>query len=306
MNFPEVPASKQWSALKYRGETIADVWFKPEGEPFGVTIRIPQKSFQLPGMGPRLTPENLLRAVGIRAEEVESWRSEGASDSGASGPPGELGHPLAPPQDATHLNLYVRLKPPARAVVPAASGEPEVPEATWQDLEARWNVILGLEARIETQRISMETLRGELDALSRRALTTDEKVHALSADLAQWNKARSRLPHALPKVREFVHRATWAAGTPERKKLEELFKSHIQPRVAFAHVEQVVGQLESLLKDRQVLSAHGTSVYQECRGISAEVQGALRTLQGNAATNAARKRGATAAKGKTSARGKSG
>jgi hypothetical protein len=57
-------------------------------------------------------------------------------------------------------------------------------------------------------------------------------------------------------------------------------------------------QLVSLLKDRQVLSALGNSVYQECKGVAAEVQAALRTLQGNAASNAAKKRGQTAARSK--------
>jgi hypothetical protein len=305
MNFSEQPPSKQWAALKYRGETVAEVWFKPEGEPFTLTLRIPKKSFQIADMAQRLTADNLLKALGIRAEEVESWRHEGAYPPGTDGPHSELGHPLPPPQDVAHLSLYVRLKPPPQAVAPDQGGEPEVPEAKWQDLETRWNAILGLEARVETQRISMEALRGELDALSRRALTTDEKVHALSADVAQWNKAKSRLPHALPKIREFIHRATWAMGTPERKKLGEVFKNHIQPRLPFPQMDHVLEQLESLQKDRQVLSGHGTSVYQECKSICAEVQGTLRTLQSNAATNAAKKRGAAASRGKTSARGKS-
>jgi hypothetical protein len=64
-------------------------------------------------------------------------------------------------------------------------------------------------------------------------------------------------------------------------------------------MDQVLEQLESLLKDRQVLSAHGVSVHQECKGIATDVQGALRTLQSNAAANAARKRGATAARSKS-------
>jgi len=64
-------------------------------------------------------------------------------------------------------------------------------------------------------------------------------------------------------------------------------------------MDQVVGQLESLLKDRQVLSAHCVSVYQECKSISAELQGTLRTLQSNAAANATKKRGATGARGKS-------
>jgi hypothetical protein len=300
VNFSEQPPSKQWAALKYRGEKLAEVWFKPEGEPFALTFRIPQKSFHIPGVGQRLTPENLLKAVGVATEEVESWCHEGASHSGMNGSNPELRHPLLPPpQDVTHLNLYVSLKPPPQAVAPSESCEPEIPEAKWQNLEARWKAILGLEASIDMLRISMEALRAEMEASSRKTLTTEEKVHALNADVAQWNKAKSRVLYALPKAREFIHRSTWATGAPERKKLEELFKNHIRPRIPFPQMDQVVGQLESLLKDRQVLSAHGVSVYQECKSISADVQGALRALQSNAAANATKKRGATDARGKS-------
>ena len=299
MNFSEQPPSKQWAALKYRGEQVAEVWFKPEGEPFALTFRIPQTSFQIPDIGQRLTAENLLKAVGLAAEEVESWRHDGTSDSGRNGPNSELGHPLPPPpQDATHLNLYVSLKPPPQAVAPKESREPGIPEAKWQDLEARWNAILGLEASMDTLRISMEALRAEMEASSRKTLTGEEKVHALNADVAQWNKVKSRVLFALPKAREFIHRATWAAGTPERKELEEVFKNHVRPRLPFPQMDQVVEQLESLLKSRQVLSAQGVSVYQECKSISADLQGALRTLQSNAAANATKKRGA-AARGKS-------
>ena len=290
VNFSEQPPSKQWAALKYRGEKFAEVWFKPEGEPFALTFRIPQKSFQIPGMGQRLTTENLLKAVAIATEEVESWRHGGVSHSGMNGSNPELGHPLPPPpQDVTHLNLYVSLKPPPQAVAPEESGEPEIPEAKWQDLEARWKAILGLEATMDTLRISMEGLRAEMEAASRKTLTAEEKVHALNADVAQWNKAKSRVLYALPKVREFIHRSTWAMGTPERKKLEELFKNHIRPRIPFPQMDKVLEQLENLLKDRQVLSAHGVTVYQECKSISADIQGALRTLQSNAAANAPKK-----------------
>jgi hypothetical protein len=62
---------------------------------------------------------------------------------------------------------------------------------------------------------------------------------------------------------------------------------------------QVMEQLDSLLKDRQVLAAHGASVYQECKSISTDLQGALRTLHSNAVANAIKKRGAAGAKGKS-------
>jgi hypothetical protein len=300
MSFSEKPPSKQWAALKYRGETIAEVWFKPEGEPFALTFRVPQKSFQIPGMDQLLTAENLLKAVGIATEEVDSWRQEGASLPVTDRPNSKLGYPLAPPpQDVDHLDLYVSLKPPPQADAPKESSQPEVPEEKWQDLEARWNAILGLEASVDTLRISLESLRSEMESASRKALTPDEKVHALNADVAQWTKAKSRVVYALPKVREFIHRSTWATGTPERKKLEELFKTHIRPRIPFSDMNRVVDQLENLLKDRQVLSALGVAVHQECKGIASEIQGALRTVQSNAASNAARKRGASIVKSKS-------
>jgi len=299
VNFSEQPPSKEWAALKYRGERIAEVWFKPEGELFALTFRIPQKSFHLPDMGQLLTPENLLMAVGITTEEVESWRHEGTPQSGVNGSHSDLKHPLSPPpQDASHLTVSVRLKPPPQVVDPNESREPEISEAKWQDLEARWKLIEGLEATIDTLRLRMGGLRAEMEASMKKTLTTEEKVHALNADVAQWNKAKSRVHYALPKVREFIHRATWAKGTPEKKKLEELFKNDIRHQISFAQIDNVREQLENLLKDRQVLSSQGASVYQECKSISADVQGALRTLQSNAAAKARKKMGASRKKGK--------
>src|SRR5262249_55996916 len=100
-------------------------------------------------------------------------------------------------------------------------------------------------------------------------------------------------------VREFSHRCKWSGGCPERKKVEELFQNHIRPRIPFPQMDQVSAQLESLLKDRQILSSHGVSAHQECTSVSNDVQGALRTLQSNAAANANKKRAANIAKGKS-------
>jgi hypothetical protein len=299
MNFLEQPPSKQWAALKYRGERIAEVWFKPEGEPFALTFRVSQKSFQVPGMDQLLTIENLLAAVGIATDEVESWRHGDSSHSGMNGSNPELKHPFPPlPQDVADLTIHVRIKPPPQDAAPKESSQPAIPLERWQDLEARWNAILVLEATIDGLRQRLESLRSEMEGASRKMLTADEKVHALNADVLQWNKAKSRVHYALPKVKEFIHRATWAMGTPERKQLEEIFKSHVPPQAPFAQMEKVPHQLECLLKDRQILSAQGVAVCQECQGISADIQGALRTLQSNAATNIRKKLAAARAKGK--------
>lgn len=299
MNFSEQPPSKQWAALKYRGKKIAEVWFKPEGEPFALVFRIPRKSFHIPGMGQLLTTENLLNAVAIATDEVESWRHEDASPSGMNGTNPALRHPLLPPpQDVTHLTIHVRLKPPPQAAAPKESSEPEVPLEKWQELEARWNAILGMEATIDGLRQRMESLRSEMEAASRKMLTAEEKVHALNADVAQWEKAKSRVHYTLPKVREFIHRATWARGLPERKQLEELVKNYIQSQVPFPEMDKAPEQMEHLLKDRQVLSAQGVAVCQECGNICADIQRALRTLQSNATAKARGKMSATRAKGK--------
>lgn len=299
MNFSEQPPSKQWVALKYGGEEFAEVWFKPEGEPFALVFRIPQKSFQAPGMGQRLTTESLLKAVGIATDEVESWRRGDDSHNGMNGANPELTHPLPPPpRDVAHLNVSVNLKRPPQVVAPKERGAPEIAAPKWQDLEARWNAILGVEASIDALRVTLEGVRVELEASWNKTLTPEEKFHALRADVAQWHKAKSRIHYALPKVREFVHRATWAMGTPERKKLEELFKDHVGPDTPTPEMDRVPEQLESLLKDRQVLSAQGVAVHQECKNISADVQGALQTLQSNAAAIGRHKRDANRAGGK--------
>ena len=151
---------------------------------------------------------------------------------------------------------------------------------------------------METLRKSMEGLLLEMEASLTKTLMLEEKLHALRDDLAQWEKAKSRVRYELPKMREFIHRSIWAMGSPERKRLEEIYKDHIESHIPFPQMNEVHRQLEGLQKDRQVLAAQGQTVTQEARSILAEVQGALRTLQINAAANANDKKGATGGKGK--------
>src|SRR5262249_6581098 len=152
------------------------------------------------------------------------------SHAGMNGSNPELRNPLPPPpQDVSHLSIHVSLKPPPQAVAPDESGGQGTPSTAWQDLEARWRAILGVEAAIDTLRQTMEGLQAEMQTSLKKTLTIEEKVHALNADVAQWNKAKSRVHYALPRVREFIHRATWALGAPERKKLGEVFKDDVRP-----------------------------------------------------------------------------
>lgn len=281
MNFAEQPPSTKWSALMFKGQRIAEVWFKPEGDPLTLLFRIPQSSFQIPGLGERLTAESLLKGVGIAASEVESWNDVSDADLTASLSP--------PPDDANHLEIRVRLKPPADTESPV----------DWHELEVRWKAILGQEATLDLLRKNVESLRAEMEASMRGSLSADEKVNALAADVAQWNKAKSRVHFTLPKASEFIHRVTWSGGTPERKRLGELFKDPIENQISLPPVQEVMQELEVLRKDRQVLTAQGTAVSQECRAIIAEVQGALRRLQTNAAIRASKKKGGTGAKGKS-------
>jgi hypothetical protein len=178
------------------------------------------------------------------------------------------------------------------------SSEQEVSQERWQALEALWKTVLGLEASIDTSRLSLDGVRAEMEVAFKKSLTVEEKLHALQGDVAQWNKAKSRIHYALPKVREFIHRATWALALPERKRLEEIYRTHIEPRVPLPEADKVREQLEHLQKDRQVLFAQGNAVYQECRGIIGEIQRALSTLQRNSADRARAKRSAGREKGK--------
>jgi hypothetical protein len=174
----------------------------------------------------------------------------------------------------------------------------DIPLEKWQALDASWKTVLGLEAAIDSLRMSMDGLRMELEGAFRRQLNVDEKVHALQSDVLNWTKAKNRVHYALPKVREFIHRATWATAAAERKRLEEVVKNHIEPRVPFAELEQTREQMEHLQKDRQVLFAQGNSVNQECRAILGEIQRAISTLQRNAVDRQRAKRSAGRDKGK--------
>jgi hypothetical protein len=172
-----------------------------------------------------------------------------------------------------------------QSVPASASGDPDPcaePAAQWQELEARWKAILGIEAAVDNVRASLEGLLLQMEASLKKTLTLEEKSYALRADIAQWDRAKNRVHYVLPRMREFIHRAIWALGAPERKRLGDLYKEHIQPQIPFPEMNEVHKQLEDLQKDRQVLSGLGKVVYQESRGIAAEVHGAMSTLQNNA------------------------
>ncbi len=298
MDFSERVPSSEWTALPHTGETPAEAWFKPDGEPFTALFRVPRGRFDVDDLTQELTLEDLLTAAAIPVEAVDWWQLGDESHAGQDGANPELKRLLPrPPADETHLAVYVRLKPPAPAARADGPVEELSPEA-WQSLEARWKAVLTVEAGVESLRMTAEGLRIEMESEFRRALGVEDKLNALQSDVAQWNKAKSRVHYALPKVREFIHRATWAAGLAERKRLEELVRTHIEPRIPFAGVDEERERMEHLQKDRQVLSALGTAVCQECRGILSEIQRALSTLQRNAADRARKKRSAGREKGK--------
>jgi len=370
VNFAAQPTSKQWAALKYRGERFAEVWFKPEGEPAGLIFRIPRESFQIPGMDRQLTIGNLLKAIGLAPEDVESWRQGDRCHAGMAGANPEFRNVLLPPPaDIPHWQIHVLVKQatpapaesalegegtpssplapggrgvggegvacasvspspqplspegrgalqgspspqplspeergadhdtpspqpsaPAEAAAPETVPDAEIPAGMWEDLDSRWKSILSLEASIDTLRGSMESLRAETEGALKKTLNMEEKLHAGRADLTHWTKEKKRAQDALPKLRDALHRSVWAVGAPERKRLEALYEDHIQPRVPFPRMAEVLKELEALQKTRQVLYSHGQTVYQETRAIVGSVHTALRTLQSNAAANAKKKR----------------
>lgn len=301
MNFYDKPPSTQWSSLSYQGKPFAEVWLKPEGEPHGLMIRLPQQSFHNPAISPHLTIENLLKAMGLSAGEVESYFPDDGSKAGLAGYTSALDVPLLPPPDrVTHLYLHVRMLPPPVQLlqedVPYDGPVPAEIMAKWRKLEARWNTIVALEVNIDTLRLRMESLRAEVESASNKSMTSEEKMHAMNADVAQWTKAKSRAKFVVPKIKEFIHRATWALGSPERKKVEDLFKNRVPPQSIYSELDAISHQLENLFKDRQILSAQGVTGFQEGKNSCADVQGTYRTLQANARANELKKRASTRAK----------
>ena len=299
MDFSERSPSSEWAPVVHLGEEIAEAWFKPVAEPRTVVFRVPRSRFEVSDLTQLLTVEDLLAAASVSNEQVESWQFLDESHSGMDGTNLELKRLLPPPPaEASHLTVRVHVKPPADAAVVAESNAGEMTPEKWQALDACWKSILGLEAAIDALRLGMDGLRMEMEGAFKKSLHVDEKVNALQSDVLQWTKAKSRVHFALPKVREFIHRAVWAVAIPERKRLGEVVKNHLEPRVALPQMDEVREQMGHLQKDRQVLFAQGNSINQESRVILAEIQRALSTLQRNAVDRARQKRSAGREKGK--------
>ncbi len=295
MTYSERAPSSEWVPVQQLGEVIAEAWFKPAGEPLAVAFRVSASRLHDSDWSQALTVEDLLRAVAIPIREVESWQFSNESHLGLDGTNPELNRLLPPPPPSeAHLAVHVRLRPVAHA----ESGTTEVPAEKWQALDAIWKSILGLEVSIDTLRLNMDGLRNELENAFKHSLAVEEKVHALQADVVQWTKAKSRVHYVLPKLREFVHRATWAVAVPERKRVEELVTNHIEPQIPHPRMDEFDDQLGHLQKDRQVLYAQGNSANQEGRGVLAEIQRSLSALQRNAVERSRQKRSSGRDKGK--------
>ena len=285
----------KWAGLELNGKPIAEVSFQSDGDRSIFAFRIPREQFFDRDITEQLTIADVLNAAAISIDEVESWEFLDESHSSMDGTIPELQRILPPPAPgATYLIVQVRLQSPARV----ENCDQEMPPEKWQALDAIWRGILGLEAAIDALRLGMDGLRIEMENSLKKQLHVDEKVHALQSDVLQWNKAKTRVHYSIPKVREFIHRATWAAAQPERKRLEEIVDKYIVPRIPLRDMNRVRERLEHLQKDRQLLFIQGNAVNQECRALCGELQRALSTLQRNAVDRARQKRSAGRDKGK--------
>ena len=175
------------------------------------------------------------------------------SHAGMNGFNPELGYPLPPPPpDVTHLEIYVRLKPPSQAVARNESGEDEAPSAKWDSLEARWKAILGLEATMDSFRISMESLLAEMEASLKKTLTMEEKLHAPRP--RTWRSgARPKTAFIMPCRRceslSIVPTGRWAP--PKGNGWRNSTRTTFNLILPFSQMDNVMEQLEYLQKDRR-------------------------------------------------------
>ena len=158
--------------------------------------------------------------------------------------------------------------------------------ATWDQLEARWNAVLGLETTIDTFRTRLNGISGEMEVSLRRVLTTEEKPQASAADLSQWTTAKSRVNLILPKARHFIQRAAWTKGTSERQRLDAFFKNADGLSTPVREMDQVLEELELLLENLKLSDSAGLVGIQR-------MQIGLGRCSGSLEENAARKVAAT-------------
>ena len=282
MDFSKRAPSTKWTTLTYEGAVVAQVWFKPEGNPVGLQFLMPTRAFQLPDLENHLTMANLLKTVQIELKEIQSWTCSGIVHEGMNGTNPDFNKRIGPSSNSSD---------PVPIDVLLNSGHAsEITPEQWNDLASRWDKIALLESEISRIRTEAERLCAKLDSLWNTTLTLEDK-YASRLDIAKWEEAKKRIPHLRPELIGFLK--SWnsiaAASIETKSRFVELIKTR---NSSFSQMEMsnALNELESIRKNRQVWISRGNDLCNLAQGVMSRAQVVLGQLKSSAKANFARKK----------------
>ena len=248
------------------------VWYKPPNLPTGLSLQIPEVTFQQYANQPAISLRNLIIRAGLNPQEIHSWHLYGNTYDAAQGTSPLLDHPVPPPVAGMDPNVLVSMLvetqepstvvPQPAAAMPATMSanaaknlQPEYLEEMFRRMENDWHKSMEIDRQLSNQRKKMVGMMSKLQSLN-RDLTLEESLAATSQDKVEWQTTRSWLRNSATKLSKLIKAfdigATSSAG--QRLWFAEVYEKNIEPRIPFEGMEQTQRDIETYRKMMQTLA----------------------------------------------------
>ncbi len=202
-----------------------------------------------------------MQASGLAAETFAGWTVGGVTYDAMSGRNPLLDQPLpSVPQGLTIALRCAAIPDPQAVPAPGPGAPPATPVAAADSqkllavMEMNWQAIIQIERQMEAVRKQLGGLLGRLGSLN-RDLNPDERKHADSVDLKDWQDARRWLRDCASTVSRFIRDydigMTSTAG--HRARLEDLYRQYVSQGQPFAGIGAAAQEFESHRRSVQSL-----------------------------------------------------
>ncbi|MBT4864352.1 MAG: hypothetical protein HON53_04415 [Planctomycetaceae bacterium] len=244
--FAARPASQTWEQVAFADapQSFLWVWFKPQGVPQGLVLRLPDEAWQ----AGQWTMRRLLQPTGIDPQFVSMWQLFGATYDSMQGTSPLLDQPIPVPPPGTDPSIFVYVNVPQVNVTqanpmqyaaPAPTEGGATATETLERIDADWNSILESETEIKSLRKQIIDTSRRLKTLN-RDLSTDERGVADSTDTRDWLEARRALRDANLRMSVCLKEVDMGdvSSAGQRSYFENIHQQFALPRIPFDNMQQ--------------------------------------------------------------------
>jgi hypothetical protein len=242
VEFAARPASQTWEQVAFADapQSFLWVWFKPQGVPHGLVLRLPDEAWQ----AGQWTMRRLLQPTDIEPQSVSMWQLFGATYDSMQGTSPLLNQPIPPPPPGTDPSIFVYVNVPQvdpmqyAALPPTTEGACNASE-TFERIDADWNAIMESETEIKSLRKQIIDTSRRLKTIN-RDLSTDERGVADSTDTRDWLEARRALRDANLRMSVCLKEVDMGdvSSAGQRSYFENIYQQFVVPRMPFENMQQ--------------------------------------------------------------------